>query len=89
MRAIKGSFLKFLYVMIMGVMISVFSFGASTVQAQEAQNTVTVAEEEVPLSENADDGSGAVSFFGRNADYHYCSGGYGSCVCCIDGSYCR
>ncbi len=60
MRAIKGSFLKFLYVMIMGVMISVFSFGASTVQAQEAQNTVTVAEEEVPLSENADDGSGAV-----------------------------
>lgn len=60
MRTAKVSFLKFLYAMIMGLMISVFSFGALTVQAQEAQANVAVADEEVPLSESADDGSSAV-----------------------------
>ncbi len=60
MKAEKVTVLRFLYAMIMGMMISAFSFGASTVQAQEAQGTVMVAEEEVPLSESADDGSGAV-----------------------------
>lgn len=60
MKTAKVSFLKFLYAMIMGLMISAFSFGASTVQAQEAQANVAVADEEVPLSESADDGSSAV-----------------------------
>ena len=49
----------------MAMMISVFSFGistigVSTVYAQEAQENVAVADEEVPLSESAEDGSGAV-----------------------------
>ena len=60
MRTAKVSFLRFLYAMIMGIVISAFSFGASTVQAQEAQGNVTVAEEEVPLSESADNGGSAV-----------------------------
>lgn len=60
MRTAKVSFLKFLYAMIMGLMISAFSFGVSTVQAQEAQANVAVADEAVPLSESADDGSSAV-----------------------------
>lgn len=60
MKTAKVSFLKFLYAMIMGLMISAFSFGVSTVHAQEAQANVAVADEEVPLSESADDGSSAV-----------------------------
>lgn len=60
MRTVKVSFLKFLYAMIMGILVSAFSFGASTVQAQEAQENVAVIDEEVPLSESADNGGGAV-----------------------------
>ena len=60
MRTAKLSFLRLLYAMVMGIIISAFSFGVSTVQAQEAQANVVVADEEVPLSESADNGGGAV-----------------------------
>lgn len=50
---------QFLYAMIIGVMISLFSMGVSTVQAAEAQGNVAVAQEAQP-NENADDGGGAV-----------------------------
>jgi len=62
MRTAKVSFLRFLYAMIMGIMISAFSFGVSTVQAQEAQGNVAVAGEEAPLSESEDEESSAVFF---------------------------
>ena len=51
---------SFLYAIMIGIVISVFSMGASTVQAAEAQANVAVANEEAPLSENADNGGGAV-----------------------------
>lgn len=56
---------QFLYALMIGIIISVFSMGVSTtgvstVQAAEAQGNVVVAAEEVPLSENADDGSSGI-----------------------------
>lgn len=60
MRTARVSFLKLLYAMIMGILISAFSFGASTVQAQEAQENAVAADEAAPPSESADNGSGAV-----------------------------
>ena len=51
---------SFLYAIMIGIVISVFSMGASTVQAAEAQANVAVANEDAPLSENADNGGGAV-----------------------------
>ena len=53
--------LSFLYAIMIGIVISVFSMGASTVQAAEAQANVAVANEEaVPASQSADDGSSGV-----------------------------
>lgn len=60
MKTARLSFLKFLYAVVIGIVVSAFSFGVSTVNAQEAQGNVVVAEEEVPLSESADNGGGAV-----------------------------
>lgn len=56
---------SFLYAVMIGIVISLFSMGASTagvstVQAAEAQANVAVANEEAPLNENADNGGGAV-----------------------------
>jgi len=51
---------RFLYAIIIGIVISVFSMGASTVQAAEAQANVAVANEEAPSGESADDGGSAV-----------------------------
>lgn len=61
MKRTNSSLLKFLYVMMLGIIISVFSMGASTVQAAEAQANVAVANEEAALaSQSADDGSGGM-----------------------------
>lgn len=51
---------SFLYAVMIGIVISLFSMGASTVQAAEAQANVAVANEEVPSNTSADDGGGAV-----------------------------
>lgn len=60
MEKTRISFFKFLYAVIIGIVISVFSLGVSTVQAAEPQENVVAAEEEAPISDNADDGSSAV-----------------------------
>jgi len=50
-----------LYAIMIGIVISVFSMGASTVQAAEVQANVAVANEEAaPSSQSADDGSSGV-----------------------------
>lgn len=51
---------SFLYAVMIGIVISLFSMGASTVQAAEAQANVAVANEEAPSSTSADNGSSGV-----------------------------
>lgn len=51
---------QFLYALMIGIIISVFSMGVSTVQAAEAQGNVAVVNEQAASGENADDGGGAV-----------------------------
>ncbi len=60
MKTARLSFLKFLYAVVIGIVVSVFSFGVSTVNAQEAQGNVIAAQEDVPSGESADNGGGAV-----------------------------
>lgn len=62
MEKTKYSLLKFLYAMVIGIVISVFSMGAATVQAAEPQENAAVAGEETPLTEDTDDSSNAVLF---------------------------
>lgn len=57
MRKAKISLLKFLYALVIGLFVSAFSFGASTVIAAEPQANEAVADEAAPAGENADDGS--------------------------------
>ena len=60
MKTARLSFLKFLYAVVIGIVVSAFSFGVSTVNAQEAQGNVVAAQEDASSGESADNGGGAV-----------------------------
>ena len=60
MQKAKISLVKFLYAMIIGLFISAFSFGASTVSAAQPQGNTAIVNEAAPASENADDGNSGV-----------------------------
>lgn len=60
MRKTRISLLKFLYALVIGIVISAFPLGASAVQAAEPQVSEAAVNEEAPLSEGADDESNVV-----------------------------
>lgn len=64
MRKAKISLIKFLYAMVIGLFISAFSFGASTVMAAEPQANEAVAEEAAIAGASDDGGSGMFLLLG-------------------------